>query len=263
MDSDSALTDPVAPPPLEACGYSVATELSPGQTYLAIGPGGRGVVIKKLEPDCLLNNRLHPRIRDRLARVRELAHPGVANLHGVEWDGHDAWLVWEYLEGERISEYAAHHCKSMQTVASLWRELVLAVQTLHVQGIVHGSVNDGNVIVSPTGMVKLTHVSPYLYTEAADDVEGVIDLLRDGAAGHPCRCDELGQALTNLGETGESLHLLATRLAIISETPERATTDEVARPPVRSSRKFIRWLAVVLVVGLLITLFLLAIARLK
>src|SRR5215213_7746608 len=86
--------------PVELCGYSVVESLTPDATYLAIGPGGRGVTLKKLDPDCLHRGLIHPDVRDRLSRVRELAHAGVANLFGVGKAGDDAWLIWEYLEGK-------------------------------------------------------------------------------------------------------------------------------------------------------------------
>src|SRR5438067_5806613 len=81
-----------APPaaPTELCGYRVAGVLSPAgapPTFPATGPSGRAVVLKALDNDCLLKKgTLHPSIRDRLARVRELALTGVANLYGVERD---------------------------------------------------------------------------------------------------------------------------------------------------------------------------------
>src|ERR671912_347757 len=83
-----------APVPQEICGYPVDSALSAGgedglpPSYFAIGPGGRGVVLKPLESDCVLKGKgtLHPSIKERLSRVRELALAGVANLYGVERD---------------------------------------------------------------------------------------------------------------------------------------------------------------------------------
>lgn len=207
--------------PADLCGYAVVSELAAGHSYLAIGPGGRGVALKKLEPDCLLNDRLHPLIRDRLQRVRELAHPGIANLHGVEWDGQQAWLIWEYIEGKPLSAFAAEHCKSPQTLAALWRELVLAVQTLHAQGIVHGSVSDANIIVSPTGLLRLTHVSPYLYSDPNDDAEALLDLLRDEAPSPSgVASPALAIIVQETAPTAAALHRLAVQLGIFSETPD-------------------------------------------
>src|SRR5687767_13638500 len=87
MQAASETSNPPATPS-ELCGYPVDSALSPsGSTFLAIGPGGRGVVLKKMDDDCLLRGQLHPSIRERLGRVRELAHGGVANLYGVARDG--------------------------------------------------------------------------------------------------------------------------------------------------------------------------------
>src|SRR2546423_1425556 len=78
--------------------------------YLAEGEGGRRVVLKRVDDDCMLGKGLHPSIVDRLGRVREVAHAGVANLITVEKGGRrdaetrgrgeEAWMVWEYVEGE-------------------------------------------------------------------------------------------------------------------------------------------------------------------
>ena len=207
-------TVPADPPttPAEICGYPVDSALSDsGSTYLAIGPGGRGVVLKKMDDDCLLRGQLHPSIKERLARVRELAHGGVANLYGVARDGDgtdegkgaagaagngatgkgaagngsagkaagsgQAWLIWEYVEGQSFADYAAAPTRSLRDLAGVGRELALALDLLHMQGIVHGSVGPGTVIVSPSGNVRLTHVSPLLYTDPGPDAEAVVHLL--------------------------------------------------------------------------------------
>lgn len=195
-----------APVPGEICGYPVDSVLSAGgedglpPTYFAIGPGGRGVVLKPLERDCVLKGKgtLHPSIRERLSRVRELALAGVANLYGVERDrppdgnGNgaaaargagsaaapgQAWLIWEYVPGQTFDDYATSPGRTPREVAVAARELILTVESLHLQGIVHGSIRSGNVIVTPGGSVRLTHVSPLLYNDPAEDTRCVIDLL--------------------------------------------------------------------------------------
>src|SRR5437879_4393022 len=99
------------PLPAQIGGYEILSELSLGQSYLAVAPGSRVVVLKMLDRDCLLrggaNPRLHPSIRDRLGRVRELAHGRIANLHGVEHDSGLVYLVWEYVAGQTLEEWAA------------------------------------------------------------------------------------------------------------------------------------------------------------
>src|SRR5881394_1545887 len=91
----------------EIGGYRVTAALLPDQSWLAEAAGGRRVVLKTLDEDCLWKGQLHPNIRDRLGRVRELAHVGVANLYGVEREAGLTYLVWEYVEGRTLAELSS------------------------------------------------------------------------------------------------------------------------------------------------------------
>src|SRR5688572_11634240 len=82
---------PAQPPP-EICGYRLLRVFPNYKACLADAGNGRKVVLKVLEADCLLKGQLHPSIKERLARVRELAHLQVSNLHGVEREGDTAYL---------------------------------------------------------------------------------------------------------------------------------------------------------------------------
>jgi hypothetical protein len=205
----------------ELCGYAVVETLAAGGCYLAIGPGGRGVALKKLDPDCLLGRLLHPDVRDRLARVRELAHTGVANLFGVGKEADEAWLIWEYVQGQPFAEYAKRRCRTPRELAALARELVLTVESMHAQGIVHGAIQSGNVIVAPGGAIRLTHVSPLLYTDPADDAEAIADMV--GAVLQDCggrRDDPLAGLIAEARETKMPLRGLAARLANLADARE-------------------------------------------
>jgi hypothetical protein len=222
--------------PTELCGYAVVETLSPGVTYLAIGPGGRGVALKRLDPDCLHHELLHPDVRDRLCRVRELAHAGVANLIGVGKDkAADAWLIWEYVEGSPLATHAKEHCRSPRELAVLVRELVLTVESLHVQGIVHGAIQSGNVIVAPDGSVRLTHISPLLYTDPADDADAIVDCANATLDERGERSSALGRLMDEARETKMPLRGLATRLAVLADA--REAVSEPASTVARRDRR--------------------------
>lgn len=246
MHSPASFHPPAVP--AELCGYAIDRTLTNDQSYLAGDSGGRRVVLKKVDEDCMLGSQLHPSIKERLSRVRELAHGGVANLHGVGREGDAAWLIWEYVEGQTFDQYLADDRHPRRDVLRVARELVLAVDSLHKQGIVHGAVTAGNVIVSADGVVRLIHVSPLLYADFEVDVDGVAELLKQAAerlGGHGAAIQEL-----TLGPAGQrrSLRDLATRLATLLEV-----RVETAFPKAELEERHIRrrtWLAAG-IVGLL------------
>jgi serine/threonine protein kinase len=174
--------------PVEIGGYPVVGILS-GEgvppTLEARGPGDRRILLKGLDPDCLLKEGtvLHPNIRERLSRVRELALTGVANFLGVcrdtenGYEGYAAWLMWEYVDGQTFDEYAAATSRSDRDLVNAARELILTIDSLHLQGIVHGSIKGSNVLIDPSGAIRLTHVSPLLYNDPAEDAQSAVEML--------------------------------------------------------------------------------------
>jgi hypothetical protein len=206
-------------------GYEVLRMLGADQSWLASAPGGRTVVLKTCDDDCLWKGQLHPSIKDRLARVRELAHVGVANLYGVERDAGLTYLVWEHVEGETLAEYARSPRCGQRECRRLARELVLAVEMLHARGIVHGAIKGSNVILDRDGRVVLTHVSPLLYTNPAEDVVGLANTLRDLAPDDAAMKQVLDEA-----EEGEMpLRRLATRMGALIESREAESSSEADR----------------------------------
>ncbi len=210
---------------------------------MAVAPGGRRVVLKSLDEDCLWKGQLHPNVRDRLARVRELAHAGVANLYGVERDGGLTYLVWEYVTGRTLADRAgsAASCPPRDFLL-LARETVLSVEMLHARGIVHGAVKSSNVIATADGRAVLTHVSPLLYTDPAEDVSAVQAMLRElldarGEAG-----SSLGRLLDEVETADAPLRRLAGRLGALLESRDAAgaangTVDEADRVEARALRR--------------------------
>ena len=213
--------------PAELCGYSVERALTPEQTYLAMGPGGRRVVLKRVDEDCMLGNQLHPSIKERLARVRELAHGGVANLYGVGREGEAAWMIWEFVPGETFDEYAADPRRTPGEVLHVARELILAVDALHGQGIVHGSVIGANVIITPDGAIRLIHISPLLYSDMDVDDECVIALLNKAVEERGEQETALGRLVAEAARERLSLKTLVARLATLLEVRSGAAAPEV------------------------------------
>lgn len=170
-----------------------------------MSPGLR-IVLKRLDDDCLLDGQLHPMIRQRLERIRELPLICVANLIAVQRDANGTGqLVWEYVPGTPLEDF---HCDPEQW-PRVMREVILAVESLHSAGIVHGAIHARNVIIEPSGAVRLTHLSPLLYSEFEQDSSDVIEMF--------CRLQSGGEILQELlaraRDQNWPLSLLDARLA--------------------------------------------------
>jgi serine/threonine protein kinase len=207
----------IAPlPPSEIGQYRIARTLTPGQTFLGIDPGGREVVLKVLENDCLMRGQLHVSIHERLSRVRELAHIGVANLYGVERAGDRVYVVWEFIPGQPLVEYVKRFsfCDDFSKLA---REIILTVEALHALGIVHGRIHSRNIIVTDRGQIRLTHISPLLYDDPLTDAHDLAEMLKQMAI--DCGWADSQMAMI-AGEETSSLARLRVRLANASDSPK-------------------------------------------
>lgn len=177
----------------EVCGYALVQWLKEGRTALCRSDAGRLLVLKKLEQDCLFEGDLHPDIRERLARIRELAHAQVATLITVERDAQGTvYAVWQYIAGKSFQAWACEKERDQRQVARMMRNLVLAAEAMHTQGIVHGRLHGGNIIVDESGVLRLLDVSPLLFTDPQDDAAAMAKLFE--AIIH-----ERGEQESNLG----------------------------------------------------------------
>lgn len=215
---------PIAEWPAEMGGYRLTQELIAGHSYRAIAPGERSVVIKLLESDLIVRGQLHPHVRDRLSRVREIAHLGVVNLYGAERDAGHAYTVWEYIPGQSLAEWCEQANRSPRELLLIARELVLAVESLHARGIVHGAIHSKNVIVDSNGRVRLTHISPYLYTDPQVDTDAVVATIQEMVAG---AATPLAVGILPAPEQSlESLRSLGTRITAQLEMRQQSAPQQ-------------------------------------
>jgi serine/threonine protein kinase len=206
-------------PPDSICGYTILRSLAPA-TYVALADGGRRVLLKPLDPDCLLHAQLHPSITERLARVRELALKSAANLHGVERDKQGVFLVWEFIDGEPLESRARVSPPSQ--FISMMREVVLSVEALHQVGIVHGAIHARNIIIDTAGRPRLTHISPLLFHDPGVD-EAAVGLM---LAHLVEQRRDLDPSLSAVLRQPTSLRQLASKLVASESVAEESTVSD-------------------------------------
>ena len=231
-------TQPTQPPAAaqDICGYPVQSWLTPDRTALCASGGGRLLVLQRLPEECLQGAQLHASVRERLTRVKELAHRQVASFTGVERDRGDTWLVWQYVEGTSLHDYLADPSHSPREVLLMLRELMLAVEGLHALGIVHGAIHGQNVIIAHTGDLRLTHISPLLHQETDVDYDALAMLLQQVMSTRTGGETRLSRLITQKIARRTSMLELASEISRLVDAPQDDAGAPVADPS--GERKF-------------------------
>jgi len=139
-----------------------------------------------------------------------------------------------------LEQHIAEGPHAWPAVVRIAREIVLAVETLHALGIVHGAIHPRNIFITGARAVRLTHVSPLLYNDPEADIEPLFQALE--AMG-------CGRFIATLGKGARSLPDLATRLAAAAkadspDAPEaRIPADVMAQESERDTGRArrVRW----------------------
>jgi serine/threonine protein kinase len=139
--------------------YEVVRQLGEGgvgRVYEAIHhPSGRVVAIKTLrtEHGSPTSQRL---LLNEAAAAAQLAHPSIVELIDVGRDDHGAmFLVMELVRGSSLEAWSMSF-PGIDAVFRAFDEILAALSAAHAQGIVHGDLKPGNVLLTSDGRVKLT-----------------------------------------------------------------------------------------------------------
>lgn len=76
-----------------------------------------------------------------------LNHPGVVKVYDIFQAGGTAYMVMEYVEGERLSEWLPVHEREVQLVIGALRSLLDALGYLHSNEVLHRDIKPSNIIM--------------------------------------------------------------------------------------------------------------------
>ncbi|HEY1889746.1 MAG TPA: protein kinase [Steroidobacteraceae bacterium] len=129
-----------------------------GTVWLARRSDGRyeGRAAVKLLNAALLGRPAEQRFVREGTVLARLRHPHIAQLvdAGVAAGG-QPYLVLEYVEGERIDQYARRCALGVEARVRLFLDVLSAVAYAHVNLIVHRDLKPSNILVTADGVVKL------------------------------------------------------------------------------------------------------------
>ncbi len=113
------------------------------------------VAVKLLSPHYCGNyaKRLFQQERNALLRLK---HPRVVRLQDSGWLDEGGYLVLEYVNNAHsLSNYAWQHPSHLQDLVEFVLMVADAMAYVHAQGVVHNDLKADNILIIPSGRVKI------------------------------------------------------------------------------------------------------------
>lgn len=115
----------------------------------------RDVALKLLRAGVVRDDSTRKRFRQEALTLARLNHPNIETLHGFETDGDVDFLVMEYVPGITLADHLLQGPIKQPELTNLAIQIASAVAEAHDCGVVHRDLKPGNIMVTPSGQVKV------------------------------------------------------------------------------------------------------------
>ena len=127
-----------------------------GTVYLARDERlGRQVALKVLNPEEIGKDERHHRFLREARAAASIRHPNVATIYEVEDAVDKHYIVMEYCEGETLAQRLRRRPVDVGEFLSFARQIASGVAAAHENGVVHRDIKAANIIIEPSGTVKI------------------------------------------------------------------------------------------------------------
>jgi serine/threonine-protein kinase len=127
-----------------------------GTVYKAVDSKlGRTVVIKVLPAELTAREANLKRFEREARLASALDHPNICTLFDLNEINGIHFIVMQYIEGRNVRQLVNGRPLSLASALSIALQSAEALAAAHARGIIHRDIKAGNVMVTPTGQVKV------------------------------------------------------------------------------------------------------------
>ena len=148
----------------------IGKTIGPYNIVEELGKGGMGVVYKAVHTTLeqqvaikALSSELasNPSSRERFVKEAKIqakfSHPNVVNIFNYIDDGKDVFIVMEYVNGQTLDQKLKNEGTISEDEAiNISIPVLEALEFMHSNGVVHRDIKPSNIMISNTGLVKVT-----------------------------------------------------------------------------------------------------------
>jgi serine/threonine-protein kinase len=116
---------------------------------------GRAVVIKVLPPELTVKEANLKRFEREARLASALDHPNICTIFDLNDIGGVHFIAMQFVEGKNVRDLVNGRPMDFSTALSITIQVTDALAAAHARGIIHRDIKAGNVMVTPTGQVKI------------------------------------------------------------------------------------------------------------
>ncbi|MBS1834438.1 MAG: TonB family protein [Acidobacteria bacterium] len=147
-------------------------QIGPYQILKELGRGGMGVVyrgvdtvigrhvaIKTLRPEDMGDSNERGSMGDRLLREARsagiLSHPSIVTIYQAGQDKDILYIAMEFVDGANLADILVQGKLTVEATLKILKQSAEALDYAHSKGVVHRDIKPGNLLLEPSGKVKI------------------------------------------------------------------------------------------------------------
>ncbi len=165
----------------------VGSQINQYKIQEKIGSGGQGtvykaldtklnrtVVIKVLPPELTAKTANFKRFEREAQLCSQLDHPNICTIYDFNEANGVFYIAMQYVEGKNVRQHVSGRALELRSALSIAIQVTDALAYAHSKNIIHRDIKAGNIMVSPTGQVKVLDfgLAKLLEDDYADSHQG-------------------------------------------------------------------------------------------
>jgi eukaryotic-like serine/threonine-protein kinase len=115
----------------------------------------RWVALKFLPPELTASSEFRERFLVEARAAAALSHPNICVIHEVGEAEGQPFIAMEYVEGQTLRARIEAGPLGVDDAVAIMIQILAGLAQAHSQGIIHGDIKSGNIMVTPAGQAKI------------------------------------------------------------------------------------------------------------